>query len=130
MKRDEVLEVIPVREGMPEGHVCLLIRGHFVQPHVKKFRFAVERLLKEGFHHIEVDLSQTDYIDTSGLVEFLPAYQTVKEANGTLKLTNPRRLVRHILTSTNLEDILEIGPSMETQSDPVDIRSLDDDAME
>ncbi len=90
--------------------VTVHLAGRLSQTEVKRLRAEFDRLVSCGYKHIDVDMSDLLYIDSSGLAEFVPIYQMVRENEGGLCLTNPRRLIRHILVSAHLDDIFEIHP--------------------
>jgi anti-anti-sigma factor len=93
--------------------VRMFLNGRLAQLDVKRFRSEVEKLISRGFREIEVDLRDLQYIDSGGVAELVPIYQSVQQRNGSLRIINPRRLIRHILVSAHLTDLIEIGPSHE-----------------
>jgi anti-sigma B factor antagonist len=93
--------------------VTVHLDGKLGQADVKRFRSEIERLVTCGYRQIDIDLSELQYIDSSGLAELVPIYQVVREHEGNLRLSNPRRLIRHILISAHLNEILEIQPGEE-----------------
>lgn len=90
--------------------VAVHLDGKLSQTDVKRFRAEIERLISCGYRRIDVDLSGLEYIDSSGLAELVPVYQVVRDHEGILRLSNPRKLIRHILVSAHLNDIFEIYP--------------------
>jgi anti-sigma B factor antagonist len=72
------------------------------------FRDWVQTALKEGHKNIEVDLSQTSFVDSSGLGALVALHKTALRRYGTLRLINPRPPVQQILELTRLDGILEI----------------------
>lgn len=93
--------------------IQLHLNGKLNSSAVKWFRSEIDRLLMTGYKEIDLDLSALQYIDSFGLAELIPVYQVVKEKEGDLKIVNPRRLIRHILTTAHLDDVIEIGPALE-----------------
>jgi anti-anti-sigma factor len=105
------LEIACQEDGLPKGSVHLQLKGRLTRTDVGHFRSEVSRLLESGAKTIDVDLELLTYIDSTGVAEFIPIYQRVREHEATMKVSNPRRLIRHILLSMHLDDILEIGPA-------------------
>ena len=72
------------------------------------FRDWVNDLLEDGHRNIEVDLSQTTFVDSSGLGALVSLHKAAGRRSGTLRLVNPRPPVQQILELTRLDGILEI----------------------
>jgi anti-sigma B factor antagonist len=115
MRPESLLDIASEIDSQSPGTVTVHLGGKLGQMDVKRFRSEVERLVTCGYRRIDVDLSELQYIDSSGLAELVPIYQSVRETDGVLRLSNPRRLIRHILLSAHLNDILEIYPQDETK---------------
>lgn len=110
------LEILYEGEDDRQGAIRLVLRGRLTRDDVAFFRSEVERILEGGKNEIELDLSQLHYVDSIGLSEFVPIHQRIIARGGTVKITHPRRLIRHILQSANLDDLLSIGPALETEA--------------
>ncbi len=115
MKQESLLEISSEVDSTYAETVTLHLGGKLSQIDVKRLRSEVERLITCGYKHIDMDLKDLQYIDSIGLAELVPIYQLVRENEGTLRLSNPRRLIRHILLSAHLDDILEIHPPNESK---------------
>lgn len=70
----------------------------------------INRLFASGYHTYEIDLSELTYLDSSGLAAFIPIHEKSREVSGSMKITNPRRLIRQIFVSAHLDCVLDIGP--------------------
>ncbi len=58
---------------------------------------------------IEIDLSKTRFIDSSGLGALLALYRVATEPGGTtLRLLNPTPEVQHLLELTQMQQLFEI----------------------
>ncbi len=113
MRPESSLDIASEIDAQSPGTVTVRLGGKLGQPDVKRLRSEVDRLITCGYRHIDMDLSELQYIDSSGIAELVPIYQTVREHDGAIRLSNPRRLIRHILLSAHLDDILEIVPKGE-----------------
>jgi anti-sigma B factor antagonist len=71
------------------------------------FRDTLQKLLSNGDRKFLVNLSDVDYIDSSGLGEFVTAFTTVRHEGGQLKLLNLTRRVRDLLQITKLLTVFE-----------------------
>jgi anti-sigma B factor antagonist len=72
------------------------------------FRDWVRNALQEKHRHIEIDLSQTTFVDSSGLGALVALHKEAARRQGSLRLVNPRPSVQQILELTRLDGIIEI----------------------
>lgn len=71
-------------------------------------RKTVRDLIAKGHRKILFDLSDVDYIDSSGIGEMVAAYTTVRSADGELKLIHLTRRVHDILQITRLFTVFDV----------------------
>lgn len=71
-------------------------------------RKTVRDLVANGHRKILFDLSDVDYIDSSGIGEMVAAYTTVRSANGELKLVHLTRRVHDIMQITRLFTVFDV----------------------
>ena len=76
-----------------------------------EFRDEVRRTLTNGLKNIEVDLSQTIFVDSCGLGALIALHKTACSRGGTLRLLNPVPSVLQILELTRMHRIFEIVKS-------------------
>ncbi len=67
----------------------------------------VQALLGEGRNRIAVDMAEVKYIDSSGLATLISCSRGARKKGGDLKLVNPSKRVRDILSITRLDAVLE-----------------------
>jgi anti-sigma B factor antagonist len=73
------------------------------------FRDAVcATLNKNGFKDIEVDLSQTVFLDSWGLGVLVALRKTAESRNGSVRLLNPTPSVQQILELTRLHRLFDL----------------------
>lgn len=72
------------------------------------FRDQVRAALVNGERHIEIDLSQTAFVDSCGLGALIALHKTACDRHGTLRLLNPCPGVEQILELTRLHRVFEI----------------------
>jgi anti-sigma B factor antagonist len=58
---------------------------------------------------IVIDLSDVPLCDSAALNMFVQVHQRAADAGGSLRLTNPRPMVRTILRATNLDRLIPIN---------------------
>ena len=78
----------------------------------KAFRNQTRAALQPGLHTISIDLSETSFLDSSGIAALLVLHQTASHDNGplTLRLLNPSRPVQQLLRLARLDRVFEIAP--------------------
>ncbi len=72
------------------------------------FRDWVRESLDAPYRTIEVDLSQTSFLDSCGLGALVALYKTACSRQGKLRLLNPQPQVQQLLDLTRLSHIFEV----------------------
>ncbi len=72
------------------------------------FRDQVRAMLTDAHRYIEVDLSQTNFVDSCGLGALISLHKTTCSRNGQVRLLNPTPPVQQILELTRMHRIFEI----------------------
>ena len=72
------------------------------------FRDQIRAALTERQKNIEIDLSQTTYVDSCGLGALIALHKTACSRKGALKLLKPLPSVQQILELTRMHRIFEI----------------------
>ena len=67
----------------------------------------IQKLLADGDRKFLLNLTDVDYIDSSGLGELVTSFTTVRNQNGELKLLNLTRRVQDLLQITKLLTVFE-----------------------
>jgi len=74
----------------------------------KGFRESVMEQMRDGGKNIAIDLSQTTFIDSSGLGALVALRKAAIGQQGALRLLNPQPPVQQILELTRLDALFEI----------------------
>jgi len=74
-------------------------------------REQIKKLLDAGDRKFLLNLSDVDYIDSSGLGELVTSFTTVRNQGGQLKLLNLTRRVQDLLQITKLLTVFEVFDS-------------------
>ncbi|MDQ1582774.1 MAG: anti-sigma factor antagonist [Microbacteriaceae bacterium] len=77
-------------------------------------RVVVGSTIAEGHPRIAMDLSDIDFIDSSGLGALIGGLKTAREAGGDLRIAAPNDQVRLVLQLTNMERVLTAYEDAET----------------
>lgn len=72
------------------------------------FRDWVRGAFNNGHRNIEVDLSQTSFVDSCGLGALIGLHKAAATRQGKLILANPQQPIQQILELTRLDGIFEI----------------------
>ncbi len=72
------------------------------------FRDWVRAAMAGPQKHIEIDLSQTTFVDSSGLGALVALHKTACARQGRLRLLHPQPPVRQILELTRLDRVFEV----------------------
>lgn len=86
--------------------------------HAPELKSEIVMLSKSGTKNIVIDLSDTRYIDSSGLSAILVANRTCRDSNGTFVLCGLQDSVMKLITISQLQNVLKITP---TQNEAVDL---------
>jgi anti-anti-sigma factor len=97
-----------------DGKAIIHLTGTLTSNSVRVLRQQLGILLDDGYKNLELDLTGLAYLDSVGVSEFIPIHQQVIQAGGNLFLMHPRRLIRHILVSAHINDLIEIGPPQDS----------------
>ncbi len=68
-------------------------------------------LVRAGDARLVVDLSETEFVDSSGLGALISGLKAARQTGGDLRITAPNRQVTAALEMTNLDRILTMNES-------------------
>ena len=92
-----------------DGVVILDLSGRIVLGEGSiQLRESIKELLAKGQKDILLNLSDVNYIDSSGLGELVSAYTSVKNAGGELKLLGLTKKVKDLLQITKLYTVFDV----------------------
>jgi anti-sigma B factor antagonist len=100
-----------------ERSAVIRIEGRLTAPFVARFRHAVDELVQAGDVRVVVDLSATEFIDSSGLGALVGGLKSTRVAGGDLRIAGVTDPVRRVFKLTNLDRVLRDHPSPETAFD-------------
>ena len=85
------------------GPDTFLLSGRFDAHEADGFRTAIDPSLDADVPHIDVDLSDVEFIDSTALAELVRVMKRCRERTGDLRLVAPSDPVRVILELTRLD---------------------------
>lgn len=68
---------------------------------------AIDEVVESGATHVVIDLSETSFVDSSGLGALVAGLKRARQAGGDLRIAEPQEQVRMVLALTNLDRILQ-----------------------
>jgi anti-sigma B factor antagonist len=86
--------------------------------HAPELKSEIVLLNKDGIKNIVIDLSDTRYIDSSGLSALLVGNRICRDSNGSFVLCGLQDNVKKLISISQLETVLKITP---TQNEAVDL---------
>jgi anti-sigma B factor antagonist len=95
---------------MNEGNVCFSEIKELSAANSSVFREKSKAALPQTLKSIEIDLSQTHFVDSCGLGALISLYKAANLYNGgvTIKLLNPPPSVQQLFELTRMHRIFEI----------------------
>ncbi len=106
---------ITVKPG--DGHAVVTITGRLTAPGVARFRGAVDDAIAASGARVVVDLSRTDFIDSSGIGALIGGLKAARLADGDLRIAAVPEGVARVLRLTNLDRVLRAYPNAEAAFD-------------
>jgi len=79
-----------------------------------QLREDIAELIAKGHFKIALDMTQVDFMDSSGLGALINGLKAAREAGGDLRIASPVEQVRLVLKLTNLDRVINVYSSAET----------------
>ncbi|GAB2452925.1 anti-anti-sigma factor [Conyzicola lurida] len=95
------------------GGVVLVPSGRLTVVTAPQLRETVANQLVSGQQLIVVDLSSTEFVDSSGLGALVSCLKSARQAGGDLRIVAPTEQVSMVLRMTNLDRILQPRASVD-----------------
>ncbi|MBM3714529.1 MAG: STAS domain-containing protein [Actinobacteria bacterium] len=90
-----------------DGATVVAPRGRLTMVSARSFRETVtDKIARTGGSVVVVDLSATEFIDSSGLGALVACLKTARQSGGDLRLAAPTEQVTMVLGLTNLDRVL------------------------
>ncbi|MEO3758878.1 STAS domain-containing protein [Mycobacterium sp. B14F4] len=99
------------------GAVVIRPEGRLNMVAAPALRQELHDLVDSGSNRLVVDLSGTDFIDSSGLGALISGLKVARQAGGDLRIASPTTQVETVLSLTNLNRVLRAHPSPDSAFD-------------
>lgn len=106
-------------QGTSEGNcVRVALAGKVTQRDINPFADPLIELLGPGGYGklIRLDLSEADYLDSSGVGWLLTCHKRIKQAGGRLLIEKPHPMVANVFKVLKLEKVLELADASATSA--------------
>ena len=99
------------REDIEDDLAVVHAEGRLNMVAAPELRELVANAVQAGKVRIVVDLSQVEFMDSSGLGALIGALKTTRQAGGDLRIASPSEQVSLVLALSNVDRILKPYPS-------------------
>src|SRR6266852_2320749 len=86
--------------------VVLTVEGRLDVYWADHFAAAVDQEIRQGSHHIQLDLSQVAFLSSAGIGVLVKFYRELKSIQGSFAVSNCSRTVLKILELSKLDKLL------------------------
>ncbi len=103
------MEIVKQRSGeLLDVHVSGRLDNHWSTP----FDEALSEIIREGDHHVRVDMSEVNYLSSAGIAVLVKAYHQLDKLKGSFVITTASDRVRTVLRLCALESLLFASAEM------------------
>ncbi|MCL8024391.1 STAS domain-containing protein [Nocardioides bruguierae] len=100
-------------ETLADGVGVVRPHGRLTMVAARRMRELLADLVAAGSTRVVVDLSATEFMDSSGLGAIIAGLKTARQAGGDLRLAAVTEPVMAVLQLTNMDRVLRARPSVE-----------------
>jgi anti-sigma B factor antagonist len=99
---------LDIVESVREDITVLTLKGRLTLGESNLIREKINQLSGAGKYKIVIDLSNVEYIDSTGLGILVICFTSLKKNGGALKLVNPNKRNVELLLLTKLHTVFEV----------------------
>lgn len=104
-----------IHSRLLDGGVALLnLEGKLNMVSAPYLRQKIHSEVAAGNIRVAIDLTEVDFIDSSGLGALINGLKSARQAGGDLRIANPSEQVRLVLELTNIDRVLKVYEDAET----------------
>lgn len=105
--------MMQVHSSTVQDATVLRCDGRLTMVAAPALKRAIDEAVESGSTHVVIDLSETSFVDSSGLGALVAGLKRTRQAGGDLRIAEPQEQVRMVLALTNLDRILAPFDSLE-----------------
>lgn len=99
--------MMQVHTSTVQDAAVLRCEGRLTMVAAPTLKSAIDEVVEAGQAHVVIDLSDTSFVDSSGLGALVAGLKRARQAGGDLRIAEPQEQVRMVLALTNLDRILQ-----------------------
>ena len=99
--------MMQVHSSTIQDATVLRCDGRLTMVAAPALKSAIDEVVEAGRTHVVVDLSDTTFVDSSGLGALVAGLKRTRQVGGDLRIAEPQEQVRMVLALTNLDRILQ-----------------------
>lgn len=97
-----------IETNKTDGVTVLHVKGNLDADSVASFKKTAYKIVEEGCHHLVMDCSALDFVDSMGLGAMISLLRRVRMQKGDLKVAGLNKDVRSVFEITRLHTLFEI----------------------
>jgi len=99
---------LEIRDSMREGVAILSLKGRITAGESGAIREKLDETAAAGHANVILDLSNVDYVDSTGLGTMVICYRSLQKQGGMLTLVNPNKRNVELLLLTKLHTVFKV----------------------
>jgi len=116
ISRNGILET-EIRKGEPQ-HALVIVAGELDTSNVAQLYEELADLTREGVRHIAINLSELEFVDSTGLSALIAVHKRAEAMGGELILLSPNRDIRRLFEVTGIDTYFNLRPRSEQPTPP------------
>ncbi len=100
-----------------DDYAVVTVEGRLTATGAPRVRQAIDEAVTAGRPRVVVDMSEMEFIDSSGIGALIGGLKSTRLADGDLRIAAVPEAVRRVLKLTNLDRVLREYPSPEAAFD-------------
>ena len=94
--------------SLVEGEATVGVVGELDCHTAPRLQSTLGTLVDDGARHVTVDLSDTSFMDSTGLSALVAALKGLRERGGDMVITSPNAAVRRLFEMTGLDTVFTV----------------------
>ena len=90
-----------------DGISVIAPRGRVTVVTARRLKDLIAELVAGGSARLVIDMSETTFLDSSGLGALIAGLKTARQAGGDLRIARPSEAVQMVLEMTNIDKVLQ-----------------------
>ena len=111
-----------VRSTKQGDTVVIAVEGQLIAGNRQQLREAVASEIERGSRAFVIDFTDTGYVDSAGLGALVSLSKKIRDASGTLRLTNLNEDLRTLFELTRLDTLFSLDQPGEETGTAADLR--------